>query len=41
VLSDPRIGPSAEDGWDWVAGVHERQLERLRELAASDGHANS
>jgi glyoxylase-like metal-dependent hydrolase (beta-lactamase superfamily II) len=29
VPSDPRIGPSAEDGWDWVAGVHERQLQRL------------
>ncbi len=28
-LSDPRIGPSAKDGWDWVAGVHERQLQRL------------
>lgn len=26
---DPRIGPSAEDGWDWVAGVHEHQLRRL------------
>jgi glyoxylase-like metal-dependent hydrolase (beta-lactamase superfamily II) len=29
VLSDPRIGPSAKDGWDWVAGVHARQLQRL------------
>jgi glyoxylase-like metal-dependent hydrolase (beta-lactamase superfamily II) len=29
VLSDPRVGPSAKDGWDWVAGVHERQLQRL------------
>ena len=29
VVSDPRIGPSAKDGWDWVAGVHERQLQRL------------
>jgi glyoxylase-like metal-dependent hydrolase (beta-lactamase superfamily II) len=27
--SDPRIGPSAEEGWGWVAGVHERQLQRL------------
>jgi glyoxylase-like metal-dependent hydrolase (beta-lactamase superfamily II) len=26
---DPRIGPSARDGWDWVAGVHEGQLRRL------------
>ena len=29
VVSDPRVGPSAKDGWDWVAGVHERQLQRL------------
>ena len=29
VVSDPRIGPSAKDGWDWVAGVHERQLQGL------------
>ncbi len=28
-VSDPRIGPSAKDGWDWVAGVHERQLQSL------------
>jgi glyoxylase-like metal-dependent hydrolase (beta-lactamase superfamily II) len=29
VPGDPRIGPSARDGWDWVAGVHEHQLQRL------------
>ena len=29
VLSDPRVGPSAKDGWDWVADVHARQLQRL------------
>jgi glyoxylase-like metal-dependent hydrolase (beta-lactamase superfamily II) len=29
VRSDPRIGPSAKDGWDWVASVHEGQLQRL------------
>jgi glyoxylase-like metal-dependent hydrolase (beta-lactamase superfamily II) len=28
---DPRVGPSAPDGWEWVAGVHERQLQRLAE----------
>lgn len=27
--SDPRVGPSAKDGWDWVARVHERQLQQL------------
>ena len=34
VLSDPRIGPSAQDGWDWVAGVHDRQLQILRHRQA-------
>jgi glyoxylase-like metal-dependent hydrolase (beta-lactamase superfamily II) len=29
VPSDPRVGPSAKDGWDWVAGVHARQLQGL------------
>jgi glyoxylase-like metal-dependent hydrolase (beta-lactamase superfamily II) len=29
VPSDLRIGPSAKDGWDWVAGVHARQLQNL------------
>ena len=32
VPSDPRVGPSAKDGWDWVADVHARQLERLKGL---------
>ncbi len=31
VPRDPRIGPSAKEGWDWVAGVHERQLQQLAE----------
>lgn len=26
---DPRIGPAAQDGWDWVAGIHEWQTEQL------------
>jgi glyoxylase-like metal-dependent hydrolase (beta-lactamase superfamily II) len=34
---DPRIGPSAKDGWDWVAGVHERQLQRLAQTSEPDG----
>jgi glyoxylase-like metal-dependent hydrolase (beta-lactamase superfamily II) len=29
ILSDPRIGPSAKDGWDWVASVHDGQIQRL------------
>lgn len=28
--SDPRIGPSAKPGWEWVSDVHAGQLERLR-----------
>jgi glyoxylase-like metal-dependent hydrolase (beta-lactamase superfamily II) len=26
---DPRIGPSAKPGWEWVRDVHEGQLKRL------------
>ena len=37
VVSDPRIGPSAKDGWDWVAGVHERQLQRVAQASERDG----
>jgi glyoxylase-like metal-dependent hydrolase (beta-lactamase superfamily II) len=37
VPSDPRIGPSAKDGWDWVAGVHARQLQRLAQGSERDG----
>ena len=29
VTSDPRVGPSAKDGWEWVAAVHARQRQRL------------
>jgi glyoxylase-like metal-dependent hydrolase (beta-lactamase superfamily II) len=29
VPSDLRIGPSAKPGWDWVGGVHARQLQGL------------
>ena len=29
VAGDPRIGPSAKPGWEWVAGVHENQLQGL------------
>jgi glyoxylase-like metal-dependent hydrolase (beta-lactamase superfamily II) len=27
--SDPRVGPSAKPGWEWVGDVHARQLQRL------------
>ncbi|GAA4707636.1 MBL fold metallo-hydrolase [Phytohabitans rumicis] len=26
---DPRIGPSAKDGWEWVSDVHNGQAQRL------------
>jgi glyoxylase-like metal-dependent hydrolase (beta-lactamase superfamily II) len=39
VLSDPRIGPSAKDGWEWVADVHEGQLQRLAQRSERDGTA--
>ena len=29
VPSDPRIGPSAKPGWEWVSDVHAWQLQRL------------
>jgi glyoxylase-like metal-dependent hydrolase (beta-lactamase superfamily II) len=35
-LSDPRIGPSAKDGWDWVAGVHDGQLHGLAQRSERD-----
>ena len=37
VPSDPRVGPSAKDGWGWVAGVHARQLQRLAGRSERDG----
>ena len=36
VVSDPRIGPSAKDGWDWVADVHEGQRQRLAQRSERD-----
>ena len=35
VPSDPRVGPSAT--YDWVAGVHGRQLQRLGRRSERDG----
>ena len=28
-ISDPRIGPGAKPGWEWVSDVHEGQLQQL------------
>ena len=37
VVGDPRVGPSAKDGWEWVAGVHARQLQLLARRGERDG----
>ena len=37
VPDDPRVGPSARDGWDWVAGVHAGQLQRLAQRSEHGG----
>ena len=37
VPNDPRIGPSAKSGWDWVSSVHARQLQRLAERGTRGG----
>jgi glyoxylase-like metal-dependent hydrolase (beta-lactamase superfamily II) len=37
VPADPRIGPSTRDGWDWVSGVHARQLQALAGRSGRDG----
>ena len=37
VLSDPRIGPSAKPGWEWVSDVHAGQLQRLAQMSERDG----
>jgi glyoxylase-like metal-dependent hydrolase (beta-lactamase superfamily II) len=35
--SDPRIGPSATYGKDWLPGVHERQVQGLARRSERDG----
>src|SRR5262249_15150398 len=37
VVSDPRIGPSAKEGWEWVSDVHEGQLQQIAKKRAHDG----
>ena len=34
---DPRVGPSATFGKDWLPGVHERQLQHLAQRRERDG----
>ena len=33
---DPRIGPSAKPGWEWVSDVHAGQAQRLAERNERD-----
>jgi glyoxylase-like metal-dependent hydrolase (beta-lactamase superfamily II) len=35
--SDPRVGPSAKPGWEWVNDVHAGQLQRLAQRSERDG----
>ena len=37
VPSDPRVGPSATYGKDWLPGVHERQLQHLARRREREG----
>jgi glyoxylase-like metal-dependent hydrolase (beta-lactamase superfamily II) len=34
---DPRIGPSAKHGWEWVSDVHAGQLQRFAQRSERDG----
>ena len=34
---DPRLGPSAKPGWEWVSDVHDGQARRLAATSAHDG----
>jgi hypothetical protein len=37
VASDPRIGPLARPGWEWVSDVHAGQLQQLARKREHDG----
>jgi len=37
IPGDPRVGPSATFGQDWLPGVHERQLQQLARRRERDG----
>ncbi|TMR09472.1 MBL fold metallo-hydrolase [Nonomuraea turkmeniaca] len=37
VPADPRVGPSAKPGWEWVSDIHEGQLRRLAQRSERDG----
>ena len=37
VPDDPRVGPSAKPGWEWVSDVHAGQLHSLARRSERDG----
>jgi glyoxylase-like metal-dependent hydrolase (beta-lactamase superfamily II) len=37
VPSDPRVGPSAKPGWEWVSDVHNGQAQHLARRSERDG----
>ena len=37
VPSDPRVGPSAKSGWEWVSDVHTGQLQGLAQRSERNG----
>ena len=37
IPADRRLGPTAMPGWDWVGGVHARQLQLLAQRTERDG----
>ena len=37
VPDDPRIGPSAKEGWEWVSDAHAGQLQQLAKKREHDG----
>jgi glyoxylase-like metal-dependent hydrolase (beta-lactamase superfamily II) len=37
VPDDPRVGPSAKHGWEWVSDVHAGQLQSLAQRSGRDG----
>nr|BFE55889.1 MBL fold metallo-hydrolase [Dactylosporangium thailandense] len=38
---DPRVGPSAKPGWEWVSDVHDGQVQRLAERGKASRTAAS
>lgn len=38
--SDPRGGPSAKPGWEWVSGVHDRQVQAVAQSSERNGTAS-